>query len=278
MPTGNKGRGANSNQSRTPAEEKQSRRLTIALALLVVVLVVVLIKNRDFWFGSDEVAESDFVTSQNSTKTSATPTNGTSAPASHTPAAKSQPTAQPTAKTSSKAEENKAEQQPEANSSAPIVATNRVVLPPMDVEVVAGDKRSVVHPGSNSMVAEITADSSRPALTASTAGMPINAAERTRLSAAARPQLRQTIETVYPLLSQHSKVQGSVILEAVIGTDGGIENLRVLSGPSILTSAAQQAVRDWHFKPYLQNGQPVETKCRVTVNFSIRTDDQAAAS
>jgi protein TonB len=75
------------------------------------------------------------------------------------------------------------------------------------------------------------------------------------------------------------RVQGSVVLQAVVGTDGNIENLRVLSGPSILTAAAQQAVRQWRFKPYLQNGQPVETKARITVNFSIRiADDPANAS
>ena len=72
------------------------------------------------------------------------------------------------------------------------------------------------------------------------------------------------------------KVQGSVVLQAVVGADGNIENLRVLSGPAILSVAAQQAVRQWRFKPYLQNGQPVETKARITVNFSIRISDSAA--
>jgi periplasmic protein TonB len=72
------------------------------------------------------------------------------------------------------------------------------------------------------------------------------------------------------------RVQGSVVLQAVVGTDGTIEDLRVLSGPSILITAAQQAVRQWRFKPYLQNGQPVETKARITVNFSIRISDNPA--
>jgi protein TonB len=69
-----------------------------------------------------------------------------------------------------------------------------------------------------------------------------------------------------------------VVLQAVVGTDGIIEDLRVLSGPSILTAAAQQAVRQWRFKPFLQNGQPVETKARIVVNFSIRVADNAATS
>jgi protein TonB len=71
-------------------------------------------------------------------------------------------------------------------------------------------------------------------------------------------------------------VQGSVVLQAIIGVDGNIENLRVLSGPTVLSLAAQQAVRQWHFKPYLQNGQPVETKSRITVNFSIRISNNPA--
>jgi protein TonB len=73
-------------------------------------------------------------------------------------------------------------------------------------------------------------------------------------------------------------VQGSGVLQAVVGADGTIEDLRVLSGPAILSVAAEQAVREWHFKPYLQNGRPVETKARITVNFSIRVSDNSATS
>jgi len=65
-------------------------------------------------------------------------------------------------------------------------------------------------------------------------------------------------------------------LQAVVGTDGVISDLRVLSGPAILTAAAQQAVRQWRFKPYLQNGQAVETKARITVNFSIQISNNPA--
>jgi TonB family protein len=160
-----------------------------------------------------------------------------------------------------------------AEPQQPVVASNRVALPPMDVEVVAGDKHSRLHPGSNVTVAEIT-DSSSATLTASAASVSSNAAERERLAVGA-PELRQSLNAMYPVLSQHSRVQGSVVLEAVIATDGSIEGLRVLSGPAILSAAAQQAVREWRFKPYLQNGQPVETKCQVTVNFSIRVSDNS---
>jgi len=68
-------------------------------------------------------------------------------------------------------------------------------------------------------------------------------------------------------------VQGSVVLQAVIGADGIIQDLHVLSGPAILAAAAQQAVREWHFKPVLQNGSPVETQAKITVNFTIKIAD-----
>jgi protein TonB len=98
-------------------------------------------------------------------------------------------------------------------------------------------------------------------------GQPTKAADRELLS---------STDLTYPLLGQHTRVQGSVVLQAVVGTDGTIQNLRVISGPAILTAAAQQAVREWRFKPYLQNGQPVETKATITVNFSIRVSDNPA--
>jgi protein TonB len=65
------------------------------------------------------------------------------------------------------------------------------------------------------------------------------------------------------------KVQGSVLLQAFIGVDGVVRDLRVLSGPPILASAAREAARGWRFRPYLQHGQPVETQATIAVNFTI---------
>ena len=79
----------------------------------------------------------------------------------------------------------------------------------------------------------------------------------------------------YPLLAQHMNVQGSVVLQALIGADGVIQNLHVLSGPAILASAAEQAVREWRFKPIVQNGQAVESKAKITVNFTIKVADSS---
>ena len=74
------------------------------------------------------------------------------------------------------------------------------------------------------------------------------------------------------MLAKQMKVQGSVVLQALIGRTGNIEDLRVLSGPSILSAAAMQAVKQWRFRPYYLSGEPVETQARITVNFTISTN------
>ncbi len=271
---------------------KQPRKLLIALALLLVVLAVVLVKDSDFWFGSDEteseapnsqtVARAPAATAPAPAKPSEAATSTAPAPPAAAPVpvqtAKNQknqknPKNQPAPKTSVTLAAKTPSHEEAAKPEAPIVATKRVVLPPLDVEVVAGDKHQTVHPGSNVTVAEIPGNASRATKGATATASPAtNAAEREPLPASAS-ELRQPLDSTYPLLGQRSRVQGSVVLEAVVGTDGVIENLRVLSGPSILTAAAQQAVRQWRFKPYLQNGQAVETKARITVNFTIRVAD-----
>ncbi len=250
----------------------QSRRLQIALVLLLVALAIVLVKDHEFWFGSDTAFESDAAGSENTPKAQ---TAASSVKTSQAPLAQAANAPQHLApKASTKPAVTAPADQDATNPGAPVVATNRTVLPPLDVEVVAGDNHRTVHPGSNVAKVEIANDSA--AATTSVASLRTNAAERERLSSAVVPELRQTIDSNLPLLAQHMKVQGSVVLQAVVGADGNIENLRVLSGPAILSVAAQQAVRQWRFKPYLQNGQPVETKARITVNFSIRISDSSA--
>jgi TonB family protein len=154
------------------------------------------------------------------------------------------------------------------------VATNRTLLPPLSIEVVAGGKQSAVHSSSKAKLG-ISTPESTPIKTADNFAAATNAAERESISASAQPR-SASLEPSYPLLAQHMNVQGSVVLQAIIGADGIVQNLRVLSGPGILTTAAQQAVREWRFKPVLQNGQAVETKAKITVNFTIDVADGAA--
>jgi len=254
----------------------------MALVLLLVALATVLVKDREFWFGSNEAVEPESASSQNVPKSNsaAAPVKTGQAPVARAatekkhqaPKISSAPAVTATAPAVTATAPQEA-----ANPDSPVVATKRTVLPPLDIEVIAGDIHNTVRAGSDVSNVDISRNSNHiSAVTASAAGLPANAAEITRLSADGIPEVRQTIDTTLPLLGQHMSVQGSVVLQAIIGADGNIENLRVLSGPAVLSLAAQQAVRQWHFKPYLQNGQPVETKSRITVNFSIRISNNPA--
>ncbi|MGH9492808.1 MAG: energy transducer TonB [Terriglobales bacterium] len=73
----------------------------------------------------------------------------------------------------------------------------------------------------------------------------------------------------YPPMAKMARVQGAVILQAVISKSGTIENLRVVSGHPMLVQSALDAVRQWRYRPYLLNGEPVEVETQITLNFSL---------
>ena len=77
------------------------------------------------------------------------------------------------------------------------------------------------------------------------------------------------VQPEYPILAKMARIQGAVVLHAVISRQGVIENLEVVSGPPPLTHAAIDAVRQWRYRPYLLNDQPVEVDTEVTVNFVL---------
>jgi len=77
------------------------------------------------------------------------------------------------------------------------------------------------------------------------------------------------VEPVYPALAKAARVQGEVVLTAIISTSGEIENLQLISGHPMLVPEAIAAVRQWRYKPYLLNGQPVEVETTITVIFSL---------
>ena len=245
------------------APANQQSRLVIALVLLLVALAAVLIKDRQFWFGSEStIVDADYVqptvapqvTPQVATQTPTKPAVTTTPAPVHAAKKQVAVAATPSA--------------PAKPADAPAVISNRTVLPPLDVEVVAGDSHHKVHPGSNSKKLEITNPAASVARQAAPVAAPATiAAERQRLAEAIPPS--------YPPLAQHMNVQGSVVLEALIAADGSVQNLRKLSGPAILATAAQQAVRGWKFKPVFQNGMAVETKATITVNFSILVNDSS---
>jgi protein TonB len=73
----------------------------------------------------------------------------------------------------------------------------------------------------------------------------------------------------YPAVAQAIHASGTVVLQATISRTGTIENLRVVSGPAPLRQAALDAVKQWRYRPYMLNGQPVEVETAVNVEFTL---------
>jgi TonB family protein len=82
-------------------------------------------------------------------------------------------------------------------------------------------------------------------------------------------RLIQRVEPVYPDRALQLRIQGQVELEALVGKDGSIEQLKLVSGDELLAAAAADAVRQWHFKPYESDGQAVEFSTRLNVDFRL---------
>jgi protein TonB len=81
--------------------------------------------------------------------------------------------------------------------------------------------------------------------------------------------LVRKVPPVYPPLARQARIQGVVILQAQISKDGTIQNLQLISGHPMLAPAAIEAVKQWKYKPYLLNGEPVEVDTQVQVNFTL---------
>lgn len=81
--------------------------------------------------------------------------------------------------------------------------------------------------------------------------------------------LLHKVEPVYPKIALAARVMGVVLVKAVIGKDGVIKELEIVNGSPLLTQAALDAVKQWRYRPYLLNGEPVEVETNITVTFQI---------
>jgi TonB family protein len=79
--------------------------------------------------------------------------------------------------------------------------------------------------------------------------------------------LVQKTQPVYPSIAKEGQVSGTIVMAATISKTGNVENLRVVSGPVMLRMSAVNAVRTWHFKPYMLNNQPTAIETTINVHF-----------
>ena len=105
----------------------------------------------------------------------------------------------------------------------------------------------------------------------STAAIPkVATPQRVRVSSGVSTGLLiKRVQPNYPPLARQARIQGQVVLQAEISKEGTIQNLQLISGHPMLAPAAIEAVKQWRYKPYLLNGEPVAVDTQVVVNFTL---------
>ena len=97
----------------------------------------------------------------------------------------------------------------------------------------------------------------------------VSATAAVRFASVRMPYLQLDVTGTYPVEAKKARIQGKVQLDAAIGKAGEIEQLKVISGPKELQQSALDAVRQWTYKPFLLNGEPVEVKTKITVTYTL---------
>jgi TonB family protein len=229
--------------------------MLIALGVLLVALCAVVIKDWDFWFPPRPEAQD----------------------AAYTPSANDKATAKASSPAHAAHDRRATRPAQTTADAAPMTAeADRTTLPDLSVEVVAGNRHTRIAARSSAINLDLSG-ASGPIAAATPV---INAATTTATSTKNRVSIpdrtaqavTKSVAPDYPMLARQMKVQGAVILQALISREGSIQELQVMSGPGILAAAAQEAVKQWRFKPYFQNGEAVETQAKITVNFTISTN------
>jgi protein TonB len=134
--------------------------------------------------------------------------------------------------------------------------------------VVGGVPGGVIGGVPGGMLSEVLGSrSSVPALVKTPDPAPI---KRIRLAQrVVEANLIHDITPIYPEEAGRARIEGTVVLLAVIGKDGSVQDVRVESGFPTLAQAAIDAVKQWRYRPYLLNGEPVEVDSRITINFTL---------
>jgi len=240
------------------SESKRRVQLFLALALLLAALTLVVLRNRQFWLDalgfeevSDQTASATISKSEERVKPAHPRKGGTKQSAPSAAEARAEVAGEPQA----------------------------ILLNPLQVDVTysSGKHQTIVARNSafhmdlpNSQQSFAVPSGAISSAVGGETGAAV-AADKVRFASQTVELVGHPVKPVYPALAQRANVQGSVILQAQIGEDGNVQAVQVVSGPSILTSAALEAVKQWHFKPRLEAGKAVPTETRITVNFTIST-------
>lgn len=134
-----------------------------------------------------------------------------------------------------------------------------IAAPPSSIDQGLGQSTGV--PGS---VLTSLAPSSPPVIKPAPPKSPVHVTSRVAAGLLLTP-----IQPVYPAIAKAARIQGTVVVQATISKLGTIENLRVVSGPPMLQSAATEAIQKARYRPFLLNGEPVEVETTINVIFML---------
>jgi protein TonB len=85
----------------------------------------------------------------------------------------------------------------------------------------------------------------------------------------AQANLIHMVNPQYPAIAKTAHISGTILLHAIIGKDGTVQNLQYISGPPLLMQSAMDAVKQWRYKPTLLNGDPVDVDTTISVVFTL---------
>jgi protein TonB len=81
--------------------------------------------------------------------------------------------------------------------------------------------------------------------------------------------LTRKTQPIYPPIAKSARVQGTIVLQAIISKSGSVDNIRVVSGPVMLRQAAVDAVKTWRYRPYMLNNTPTDVETTINVIFAL---------
>ena len=152
---------------------------------------------------------------------------------------------------------------------SPVRMRQEAPLPPVDTPggVVGGVPGGVIGGIPDGALSEVLSSTSTTPILAKT---PAPTPRRVRVPArVAEANLVYDVAPKYPPEAGQARIEGTVVLLAVIRKDGTVEDVRVESGLPMLAQAAIEAVKQWRYRPYLLNGEPVEINSQITINFTL---------
>jgi len=159
-----------------------------------------------------------------------------------------------------------------SKSSTPARTTSSKTAPAMDTNAAdapakpAGPIAEVDTPPSIDIS---TSDSTAELVRLASASTPMPSFGATVSQGVVDAKLTHKVDPLYPAQARSQGLTGSVVLEAVIGGDGSIRKVNIVSGPAMLADAAKTAVQRWRYSPALLDGKPVETQKQITVVFRL---------